>query len=63
MVEEPYVGGALGALLEEGDGTGGARQRGLTRELDSGDAAEAEPPAKMPRSPTRGGDSDGLSQD
>ena len=63
MVEEPYVGGALGVLLEEDDGTGGARQRGLTRALDSGDAAEAGPPAKVPRSPTRGGDSDGLSQD
>lgn len=38
-------------------------QRGLTRALDSEGEAAAGPPAKMLRSPTRGGGSDGLSQD
>ena len=63
LVEEPDIGGELGELLREDGGAGGARQRGLTRAHDSEDEEAAGPPAKMLRSPTRGGGSDGLSQD
>jgi len=65
VLSEPELEGELGALLEGSEGGGAGRRRG--REDDDGPSeeageAEAEPPAKVPRSPPHGGGGgDGLS--
>ena len=60
FTSEPELKGELGALLEGSEGGGAGRRRG--REDDDGPSeeageAEAEPPAKVPRSPPHGGGS------
>ena len=65
VLSEPELEGELEAFLEGSEGGGAGRRRG--REDDGGPSeeageAEAEPPAKVPRSPPHGGGGgDGLS--
>ena len=66
VLNEPELEGELEAFLEGSEGGGAGRRRGREDEdgpSEEAGGAEAEPPAKVLRSPPHGGDGgDGLSE-